>query len=85
MLLYFILGILFIYLIIPLLDMAIGILNAKTQYTTYKYAFKIYQIKKQMGLEEQDQEQGGKIPMGFATEAVGFSVQTPDEFQEDDE
>ena len=48
MLLYFILGILFISIGIPLIENLMSIVSAFVEYIVYVYAFKIYKIKKQM-------------------------------------
>ena len=68
-LLYFISGIIFISLIIPLIENIVSILSTITEYVTYIYAAKIFKIKQQLNL---DQEEQHKNPIGFQTEAIGF-------------
>ena len=78
MLLYFILGILFISLGIPILDALSSIVAAWSQYVVYILAFKIYTIKSKMGVEEEE-EQEEKQVLGF-TSAIGIEV--PNETQQ---
>ena len=66
MLFYFLLGILLISLGIPILDNITSILSAITQYIVYSFAFKIYKVKKQMGIDQdQKQQQEDKQLIGF--------------------
>ena len=83
MLLYFILGILFISLGIPVLDALSSIVSAWSQYIVYTYAFKIYSIKQKMGLDEEQDQQETKI-LGF-TSAIGDEVPGQDLDQEQEE
>ena len=63
---YFLLGILLISLGIPILDNITSILSAITQYIVYSFAFKIYKVKKQMGIDQdQKQQQEDKQLIGF--------------------
>lgn len=84
MLLYFILGILFISLGIPVLDALSSIVSAWSQYIVYTYAFKIYSIKQKMGLDQEDQEEEGTKILGF-TSAIGDEVPGQDLDQEQEE
>lgn len=45
MLLYFILGIVFIYIFIPIIDNLLTIFSTWTEYISYKLAAKVYKIK----------------------------------------
>ena len=81
MLLYFLLGILFISLGIPILDAISSIVSAWSQYIVYLFAFKIYNIKKQMGSYE-DEEEGETQVMGF-TAAIGDSIPSEEYEQEE--
>lgn len=79
MLLYFILGIIFISICVPLLQSLASIFSAIGQYVVYIFAFKIYKIKKEMNIEEQEEEQANQI--GFATSVVGAEI--PVEYEEE--
>lgn len=79
MLIYFILGILLISVILPITNFFQSFLQIFIEYITYTYAYKIYKIKEKM--KENDQEEEDKNPIGFHTEAIGFSV--PDIEQEE--
>ena len=69
MLFYFLLGILLISLGIPILDNITSIFSAITQYIVYSFAFKIYKVKKQMGIDQsQKQQQEEKQLIGFEVE-----------------
>ncbi len=85
MLLYFILGILFISIGIPLIENLMSIVSAFVEYVVYVYAFKIYKIKKQMN--EKGQEKQTKYPMGFQTSVVGYELEEDDDdpFQEQED
>ena len=80
MLLYFILGIIFISFIVPLIENLLTIIATVTQYISYIYAAKIYKIKQQLGLTEQQEQK--KNPIGFQTSAIGFSCQQEYEQEE---
>ena len=86
MLLYFILGIVFIYIVIPLIDSLLAIISTWAEYQNYKIAVKCIKIKKQYGIQvSQEQDQSPSNPIGFTyTEAVGIPVQT-EEFQEEEQ
>ncbi len=83
MLFYFILGILFIFVCIPLLQNFLSIVESLTQYIVYIFALKIYNIKKQY-TQEQQQGEEEKIPMGFHTEAIGFIAEPEEEEEQED-
>ncbi len=84
MLLYFILGILFISIGIPLIDNLMSILSTHTELIAYKVAFKIYKIKKEMKIDDDDQEEQKKHPMGFQTSVVGYDIEEPYQEQEEE-
>lgn len=88
MLLYFMLGIIFITLGYPLIENVSSIFQAITQYIVYKYALKIYKIKKEMGQDSQIevQKEDNHIPIGFRStvEAIGYELPSEEELEEDD-
>lgn len=76
MLFYFLLGILLISLGIPILDNITSILSAVTQYIVYSFAFKIYKVKKQMGIDQnQKQQEESKQLIGFDIQDGQLSYQ----------
>ena len=79
MLIYFILGILFITLGIPILQAFSSIVSAWAQYVVYIFALKIYNIKQRMEKEEQEEESN---PIGFQVEAIGDQIQFIEQEQE---
>lgn len=80
MLLYFILGILFISLAIPILEALSSIVTAWSEYIVYLFAFKVYHIKLQMSDKENEEEEQVRV-IGF-TEAVGEEIPVPEEQEE---
>lgn len=84
MLLYFILGILFISIGIPLIDNIMSIFSSYTQLLTYKIAFGIFKLKKEMHVDDDEQE-SKKIPMGFQTSVVGYEIEEPYQEQEEEQ
>lgn len=84
MLLYFILGILFISLGIPILDALSSVVSAWSQYIVYIFAFKIYTIKQKMGLDQDEQEEKETRILGF-TSAIGDQIPGQDFDQEQEE
>lgn len=68
MLFYFLLGILLISLGVPILDNITSIFSAITQYIVYSFAFKIYKVKKQMGISQEQQQEESKQLIGFDVE-----------------
>lgn len=86
MLFYFILGILFVSIALPITTFFSSWLDVITQYITYKYAYKIYKIKILMTeKEEEDQDQKGKIPMGFHTDLIGVKLPSHQEFEQEED
>lgn len=85
MLFYFILGILFVSIALPITTFFSSWLDVITQYITYKYAYKIYQIKTLMTEKEEEQDQTGKIPMGFHTDLVGIKLPSHQEFEQEED
>ena len=83
MLLYFILGILFISLGIPILEALSSIATAWSQYIVYIFAFKIYNLKQKMNINQDQDDSENKI-IGF-TSAIGEVIPNEQEFQEDQE
>ena len=84
MLSYFILGALFLFVGVPLLQSILSIINAWSEYRVYNFAFKVYKIKQQMYDDQDKQQDNKKIPMGFQTDAIGISIEDPEEFQEEE-
>lgn len=87
MLFYFILGALFMTVGVPLLQIIVSIVTAWSELVVYKFAFKVYELKKQMDVDDQDQQEGKKFPMGFqTTDVIGAVIENPDyEEQEEQE
>ena len=87
MLLYFILGIIFITFGYPLIENIASVFQAITQYIVYKYALKIYKIKKEMGQDSQIevQKEDSHIPIGFRStvEAIGYEIPSSEELEDD--
>ena len=83
MLLYFILGILFISLGIPILEALSSIVTSWSQYIVYIFAFKIYNLKQKMNIDQDQDDSENKI-IGF-TSAIGEVISNGQEFQEDQE
>lgn len=83
MLSYFILGALFLFVGVPLLQSILSIVNAWSEYKVYTFALKVYKIKQQMYDQEQQQD-NKKIPMGFQTDVIDMSIENPEEFQEEE-
>ncbi len=75
---YFIFGILLIYLFLPALENISSILNTATQYILYKISKKTYDIKLQMQ-QSIPEEKSSNYPIGFATQAIGFQYEQPEE------
>lgn len=85
MLLYFILGIIFISIGIPLFEGISSFIQSFFEVTVYKQAFKVYKLKKEMGLIEENQDQSSN-PIGF-TCAIGQQIQNlnQEEYEQGDE
>ena len=88
MLVYFILGALFTFVCLPVLQSLISIISSWAEYVVYTYALKIANIKNKIQNEIQsteDQEEDNTIPIGFQnTDCVGYSVDIEQEQEEDD-
>ena len=82
MLLYFILGILLISLGIPILDALSSIVSAWSQYIVYVFAFKIYNIKVKMDIDQDEEDSENQI-MGF-TAAIGEQVSSEKQFEQEE-
>ena len=81
MLLYFVLGILFITLGVPILQALSSIVSAWSEYIVYLFAFKIFGLKKEMGQEEEEEDESN--PIGFSVSAIGDEIPIePDQEQE---
>lgn len=85
MLFYFILGMLFISIIIPLCTFFQSFLDILIQYITYLYAYKINEIKKKMNDEKEEEEQETKNPMGFYTQAIGFQKNDQEQYEQEED
>lgn len=83
MLLYFILGIVFIYIFIPVIDNLLTIFSTWAEYISYKFAAKVYKIKQQLNITE-DQEEEKSNPIGFATDCIGFQTEDPVEIEQEE-
>ena len=53
MLLYFILGCLFVLICIPVIEDLLSIFSAWVEYIVYLFALKVYKIKQQLLIEEE--------------------------------
>lgn len=85
MLLYFILGALFVYLGLPLMENFLSIVQAWTELRVYKFAAKVYQIKKQLHIEDQ-QDEDNSHPIGFVyTDAIGQQIESEEIIEEEEE
>ena len=72
MLLYFLLGIVFIYIFIPIIDGFLSIFSTWTEYVNYKMVAKVMEIKKKYNIEGENEEEEASNPIGFVcTEAIG--------------
>lgn len=80
----FILGIIFVVLILPFFQYLSNILQYITEYVCYKIAQPTYEIKKRMGIEEEEEQETN--PIGFcSTQAIGYDLQSSnqEEYEED--
>lgn len=82
MLLYFILGIVFIYIFIPIIDNLLAILSTLTEYINYKIAVKVYELKKKYNIEVDDDEEENSNPIGFVCTEM---LELPDTDEEDED
>lgn len=86
MLLYFVLGALFVMVGVPLLQSLASIISGFSEYVIYTLALKVYLIKKQMNFEDEEEEQEShKIPMGFQTEVIGTYIEDPEQEEQEEE
>lgn len=74
---YFILGVFFISFVIPVLNQIMSILESLSEWVVYTIAFKIYQIKKQMNIEDKDKEEDVNV--------IGFQINNVQEQEIDDD
>ena len=82
--LYFILGILFISIGIPIIENIESILSAFTQYIVYILAVKVYLLKNKIPSEEKEQEESQDFKIGFhSTEAIGYEITAPEDQKEE--
>ena len=81
MLLYFILGIIFISIIIPLLENLESLLSSYTEYLVYIIAYKITLLKTKIKAQQlKIQEEEDQFEIGFHhTEAKGFEIKNNDD------
>lgn len=92
MLLYFLLGIVFIYIFIPIIDGFLSIFSTWTEYVNYKMVAKVMEIKKKYNIEgESEEAEEASNPIGFVcTEAIGIEEPElpeldPEQEQEEDD
>ena len=86
MLLYFILGVVFIYIFIPIIDNLLTVFSTFTEYLCYKFALKIYEIKKELNITDEEEDEKSSNPIGFSTECIGFQMEkTLGDEQEEEE
>ena len=83
---YFILGVLFTLIGMPIIDFFTTWLANQSELHSYKIAKKIHNIQNSMASQENEQivEQKEKIPMGFATSCIGFEVNNQEEEYEEE-
>ena len=84
----FILGLLFAYLILPITQSIITIINIKTQEYSYIVSERVAKIQQRIqSCQQQEEEQENtKIPMGFqSTSAVGFEIDNEEEQDQEGE
>lgn len=85
MLFYFILGVAFISIGIPLFEGISSFIQSYFEYLVYERAIKIYKIKKEIGLvQEEEEEEEENNPIGF-TYAIGQEIQNTEEEDSDDD
>lgn len=80
MLLYFILGIIFVSVVLPVIENLLSCMSAWSEYVNYVFALKIYKIKEKLGVNVQIEEnKNSKSPMGFQqTNCIGFEIPKED-------
>lgn len=86
-LLYFILGSIFTIVGMSLLQTIADFFESFSQFIAYKFAFKIWSYKKQMGIleEEEAEKEENKIPMGFHTQLIGTEIESSSQEYEEEE
>ena len=84
MLFYFILGVAFISIGIPLFEGISSFIQSYFEYLVYERAIKIYKIKKEIGLVQEEEEEEENNPIGF-TYAIGQEIQNTEEEDSDDD
>lgn len=77
----FLSGMLFALLGLSLLDDITAILTNLTQLFCYKIAKQTYQIKKQLAITQEDQQEQNN-PIGFQTNCIGFQIESPQQEEE---
>ena len=82
MLLYFILGIIFIAIGIPFLEAITSILTAWSEYVVYIFAFKVYLLKEKMGIDKEKKQQEEQFQFGFQQSPV-IEIERQQEEEED--
>lgn len=71
----FLLGCLFILIILPIIDNLIALMSNQIQYLQCKIQKKIYDIKKQINLQQQEEDNKNQI--GFQSSCIGYEIQNP--------
>ena len=82
---YFILGILFIFIVLPFLQGVSAIIAQEAEYIQTVIAAKTYKIKKQLGDEQQEEQQEPDKHYGFYSCPQPQPVKSQDENQDDEE
>ena len=86
MLLYFILGAIFVSVVLPIIENLLSCLSSWSEYISYVFALKVYKIKQQINNgEDSKQVEEEKTPMGFQTQAVGYYIPGQNQEQEEEE
>ena len=67
----------FISFVIPVLNQIMSIIESLSEWVVYTIAFKIYQIKKQMNIEDKDKEEDVNV--------IGFQINNVQEQEIDDD
>lgn len=81
--LFFILGMFFILLVIPIIDNLMVLLTNYVSLILQKTAKKIYDIKKEIGEDLKNSEESS--PIGFQTECIGYEIDSTLNNDEDDD
>ena len=80
----FLLGILFVFLGIPILQAIANSIEDNSQLLSCKTAKKIYNIKKQIQ-QQSSQEETSNSQIGFQTQCIGYEVNNENQFEEDED